>query len=155
MAVCRKYPITYKRIHTVRDLSYYSAVRFRRANPLVNTSIHIPEKIENPLLEAQPHVQEYLNTFFDLRDSEEGRLRILAKRLLDDQIITESVDGVEICYKVEGRTFTYSFNKNFDESIYCPLAHQPLTRNKRINVTILTDAIAECETLVKLGYKPH
>ena len=130
-------------------------MRLRKSQSTPSASIFVPEETENLSPEAEPNVQNYLKAFFALRDSEEPRLRNLAMELLDQKIIVESVNGVEICYKIEGKNFSYSFNVDFNASIYCPLAHQGLTWNKRNNLTILTDAIAECETLAKLGYKAH
>jgi hypothetical protein len=130
-------------------------MRLRKSRSTPSASIFVPEETENLSPGAEPNVQNYLKAFFNLRDSEETRLRNLAMELLDKKILVESVNGVEVCYKIEGKNFTYSFDVDFNESIYCPLAHQGLTWNKRNNLTILTDAIAECETLAKLGYKAH
>jgi len=122
---------------------------------LLNSSAitQVEEASYNP--EAQSSVQEYLNTFFEIRDSQELRIRNLAERLLIEKKIVETVSGIEICYQIDQGRFEYSFNPEIKESIYCPLVHQKLSWSKRSNLTILIDAIAECETLAKLGYSAH
>ncbi len=123
--------------------------------PLVNSSVYIQQEEVSYDLQVQASVQEYLNSFFDLRDSQEWRIRNLAKRLLVEKKVVEMVSGIEISYQINQGQFTYSFRPNFTNSIYCPLVHQSLGWSKRSNLIILTDAIAECETLAKLGYAAH
>jgi hypothetical protein len=130
-------------------------VKSRRSQPLGNYSSYIQEYETVDTEEVQPRVQKFLTNFFELRDGEESRLESLAKRLLREKTLVETVNQVEICYKLIGREFTYSFNPNPSETIYCPLAHQPLKYRKKTNITILIDAIAECETLALMGYSAH
>jgi hypothetical protein len=130
-------------------------VKLRKLQPLVNYPAYIQQAEVSCNQEAQTSVQEYLNAFFELRDSQELRIRNLAQRLLMEKRIVENVSGIEICYQINQRKFEYTFSPNFNDSIYCPLVHQGLGWSRRSNLTILTDAIAECETLATLGYAAH
>jgi hypothetical protein len=113
------------------------------------------EEIESLSLESQPEVQNYLSSFFVLRDHDEDRLKDLARKLLAQKFLKEKIQGIEISYLIKGRIFQYSFLPNPKRTIYCTLSHQKLCRRKKHNLQILVDAIAECETLAKLGYSSH
>jgi len=130
-------------------------MRQKREHPLATYSIHIPTEVVSDSLESKPDVQEYLTTFFDLRDAQESRIRNLAEQLLKHKSALEEVNGVSVSYRIKRRNFEYSFLPNPQMAIYCPLSHQSLTWSKKSNLTILIDAIAECETLAQLGYASH
>ncbi len=142
-------------LRVIALFSYFPFVKLRKLQPLVNYSAYIQQEEVSYNPQAEVSVQRYLNSFFELRDSQELRIRNLAQRLLMEKKIVENVSGIEICYQINQRKFEYTFSPNFKDSIYCPLVHQGLGWSKRSNLNILTDAIAECETLATLGYAAH
>ena len=119
--------------------------------PLAEYSTYIMEE-STPTGEAEPLTQEFLNVFFSLRDSNEGRYKAEASELLANGELLSITDGITFHYQIKNREVSCTTTPAFPRKFECHFTHLSLGWRKSINKIILVDRIAEYEARAKLHY---